>query len=446
MPAAARHPYDLGARWEKIARGNRRALLKAEAAALALLHTSAAAATDHVVRAVESEPHSPHAKSSAIRAVTAAATTLRAAVVDNVRRGRRLARDASLERLGVQLEAGWPGVDAPLPSHAEEDIGHAESVADAFTAAWRTALLASVLRWAKGAPTELAEPVGQVLRDAAEAQHHRLRRIAATEIPHAYTVEHGEAVRAIRPELYRQLNEQRLRTASGHVVPPWSPRAGAAPPVAANDIEFQRRYAFGNELTRAERLRRALREGPRGREQALADSAQRMPGAPAKAPATSAAPGASGSPGAAAPGARSTPGVAPATSPLAVTPAGAPGAMPDGKPAAKPGAPPAPADPTGDLDFVGMPVERWDGVLDSAICPICRSLDGTYAFPGKGFPSGYVPGYVHPHCRCIPEFVPLTRQMVIFQRARHKMGVAYKPNLADVKGARAHVDPKRKAP
>ncbi len=44
---------------------------------------------------------------------------------------------------------------------------------------------------------------------------------------------------------------------------------------------------------------------------------------------------------------------------------------------------------------------RWDATLDRVTCPICARLDGEIVMVGRSFSGGLVPGYVHPHCRCI---------------------------------------------
>lgn len=53
------------------------------------------------------------------------------------------------------------------------------------------------------------------------------------------------------------------------------------------------------------------------------------------------------------------------------------------------------------LIWLGLLFRRWDAILDRKTCPICARLDGEVAIVGQGFSSGYEPGSVHPHCRCI---------------------------------------------
>lgn len=56
-----------------------------------------------------------------------------------------------------------------------------------------------------------------------------------------------------------------------------------------------------------------------------------------------------------------------------------------------------------------MLVDRWDAILDSRSCSICRGLDGSLVLPGQTFDSGEEPGYVHPWCRCIRTTIAIAR-------------------------------------
>lgn len=49
--------------------------------------------------------------------------------------------------------------------------------------------------------------------------------------------------------------------------------------------------------------------------------------------------------------------------------------------------------------------EQWDSVLDDRTCMECQDMNGEIVLPGESFPSGLVPGSVHPWCRCVVRLV-----------------------------------------
>lgn len=58
--------------------------------------------------------------------------------------------------------------------------------------------------------------------------------------------------------------------------------------------------------------------------------------------------------------------------------------------------------PLPDIDVDWM--KTWDSVLDAHVCAECAALDGTTVPALQHFPSGQVPGHVHPRCRCMAHF------------------------------------------
>lgn len=58
-----------------------------------------------------------------------------------------------------------------------------------------------------------------------------------------------------------------------------------------------------------------------------------------------------------------------------------------------------PPPPAGERGYL-----RWSATLDKRTCSLCASLDGKTAPVGGTF-DGYMPGAVHPRCRCIAYFI-----------------------------------------
>lgn len=59
-------------------------------------------------------------------------------------------------------------------------------------------------------------------------------------------------------------------------------------------------------------------------------------------------------------------------------------------------------------------LERWDAILDHAVCPICQFADGETIRLGDSFSEG-VPGAVHSRCRCTSHYLyedPLTAALL----------------------------------
>lgn len=54
-------------------------------------------------------------------------------------------------------------------------------------------------------------------------------------------------------------------------------------------------------------------------------------------------------------------------------------------------------------DKAGL-IEIWDAELDQRTCETCLDMDGAEAVDGR-FPGGFVPGAVHPWCRCTSYWV-----------------------------------------
>jgi len=70
---------------------------------------------------------------------------------------------------------------------------------------------------------------------------------------------------------------------------------------------------------------------------------------------------------------------------------------------------------------------RWDATLDKRTCHKCRGLDGEKLTVRAGvhpvWPGGYVPGQVHPRCRCYAEVVSVERGQAVPPPAPTKVPV-----------------------
>lgn len=188
----------------KLARASQRLLLATEAQALADLRAATHRALGQVLVAAEAADSDRHTKRRLLLAIHHAADGLRQDLQAQVARGRRAARDAALQRTHLELAAALRAVRGaaltlPAASPAPEDAGRAAGAAESFTASWRAALSAAVLR-AERNGTEDAAPPPLALRAASDGQDYRLRRIAVTEVAEAYGAEHAEAAATVERE------------------------------------------------------------------------------------------------------------------------------------------------------------------------------------------------------------------------------------------------------
>jgi len=49
-------------------------------------------------------------------------------------------------------------------------------------------------------------------------------------------------------------------------------------------------------------------------------------------------------------------------------------------------------------------LERWNAILDKAVCDVCKAMDGKTVQMGHAFEGGLRPGWVHPRCRCFSTY------------------------------------------
>lgn len=175
----------------KLARAAQRAMLGVERQTLTALQRAADEALGRLLRAVELAPNADRARRALLLATRGVADGLRMTVHAIVTTGRRSARDAARQRLGAEL--ALVAKDLALPAFVTlaasrgdlADQAYAESAAEGFVAAWRASVTLVAVRKSEA-------PVTRDLRTAVSAQAFRLRRIAATEVPQAYNVEHDE--------------------------------------------------------------------------------------------------------------------------------------------------------------------------------------------------------------------------------------------------------------
>lgn len=171
----------------RLIRASQAAMLTGERETLARLQQAAERALAEVQRAAQHMMR-PH-RGLLLVALRHAADGLRYAVTAIVLQGRGEARQAARGRLHAELAevSRELRVDLGQPpaNEAVEDAGLAQSAAESYVAGWRAALTVAVMRWQDGSPQK-------ALRTAHDTQAHRLDRIAATEVPQAYSAAHDE--------------------------------------------------------------------------------------------------------------------------------------------------------------------------------------------------------------------------------------------------------------
>lgn len=52
---------------------------------------------------------------------------------------------------------------------------------------------------------------------------------------------------------------------------------------------------------------------------------------------------------------------------------------------------------------------QWDATLDLKLCKLCKGMHGKTVAIGESFEDDLVPGDVHPHCRCIPVYLSISK-------------------------------------
>lgn len=349
MPISAPRIIDLPPAWERSAAASARALLVTERDTLEQAQKAADDATAAVLSSLETvrEDDVDQLKRRALGAMGVAAGMLRSSLRYSLVLGRQDARKAARDRLGSELELassalGVDAFDAPPFDDATEDVGHAEAATDAYVAAWRGAVLAAVARSILTPDT----PVAKDVRDAVKMQDHRVRRIVATENSRAFNDEHAFGVQWIGQN-YTPCGERLTGPARA---------AAEAARLGVGAEEYQRAYAFGDALTREERLRRAFRRGPDGIPTLVDADVLDAPTGPEL---------------------------------------------------------PAWAEP-----LVGTLMRRWDARNDGRTCPFCRAMNGALTLLGKPFTNGYEPGGPHPNCRCTGTLIVLTPKIILENERR----------------------------
>ena len=67
----------------------------------------------------------------------------------------------------------------------------------------------------------------------------------------------------------------------------------------------------------------------------------------------------------------------------------------------------------GEAQWFPAVLKIWNAVNDRRVCPRCAALDGKITLLGLPFPGRLEPGYVHPHCRCVPGIVFLPARITV---------------------------------
>jgi hypothetical protein len=168
-------------------------MLVAEAALLHELQIAALRALDMLTRAGQHERDPRRARLLALVALRSAADKLRHEVTIAVAAGRGAGRDAAAAQLADELDAAattlkLTAIAIPGPRDRADDEHRAAAAADSYVAAWRAGALVAITRWTATADRPA---LATALTAAHEQQDHRLRRIAATEVPQAYSEEHA---------------------------------------------------------------------------------------------------------------------------------------------------------------------------------------------------------------------------------------------------------------
>lgn len=196
--------------WAKVHAGNQRALLAAEAAALAAIRRAVKAAHLETVEEIAQATSQPHvfATLQGGRARMAAAMTH---AVTDARLGARATADerfqAELEQarkdaerrheleaaglIALLLGRGAPG------ARSTEDHTIASTIGDSFASAWSGAMLVVILKWRRES-ARTSDLLGR-LRGIPEQTDGRVRRIGATETSRAYNDQHEADVRSLVP-------------------------------------------------------------------------------------------------------------------------------------------------------------------------------------------------------------------------------------------------------
>lgn len=169
------------------------ALLLSEQRGLRLMRSKVREAIGSALLDVDSaSTMGPMAKSSIISAVRQGGRRVQGALAESVAIARGDGRELALQRLDreVQLieKAIGDTLNRPQASDAAEDATQGDAAASSYAAAWTSAVMTEVMRWADD-PTGIPR-----IRAATNAQDFRLRRIAATEVSQAYNDEHDEGV------------------------------------------------------------------------------------------------------------------------------------------------------------------------------------------------------------------------------------------------------------
>jgi hypothetical protein len=167
-------------------------MLATEAMALGDLQAAAQRALDDVVQAAQHEQDPQRARLRALMALRSASERLRADVARVILAGRHGARADAGKQLTAELAAAAQtlkvAIATPGPADRADDEHRAAAAADSYVAAWRAGVAAALSKWASS--TERPS-LATALGTATAQQDHRLRRLAATEVPQAYSEEHA---------------------------------------------------------------------------------------------------------------------------------------------------------------------------------------------------------------------------------------------------------------
>lgn len=167
-------------------------MLATEAKLLVELQAAAQRALAELLHAAQHELDATRARLRALTALRGAAERLRADVARLTQASRGTARDAAGKQLADELAAASAtlkvALRTPGPADRADDEHRAAAAADSYVAAWRAGTAAALSKWAQA--TE-RPPLTTALTTSTALQDHRLRRIAATEVPQAYSEEHA---------------------------------------------------------------------------------------------------------------------------------------------------------------------------------------------------------------------------------------------------------------
>jgi len=186
----APHVAQLPPKWNERLRASLRAILMAEAVAMRELRQALRAATVDVRAQLLGEDVD---ENEAIPALMESDHRLYLALLALLLLLRANARKDATKQF--KAEAALAGISlahifVTIRDRTDEDQARAESIARNFCAAWLLAVMAAYRR-------DIKDPVGATN----EALDYRLRRIAGTEIPHAYGRGHDEWLAILAVEL-----------------------------------------------------------------------------------------------------------------------------------------------------------------------------------------------------------------------------------------------------